>query len=62
VRKGTVINKGFASWMNEIEKLVYSTYGFYLEDIPDEDFMVWYENGTTVRNAFAEIIRNNPEM
>lgn len=48
-------DKNFAIWMNLIEKNVYNTINVLLIDLPDEDYMIMYENGYDY-NKVSDII------
>ncbi len=36
-------NLGFLKWIERVEKKIIAKYGFTLIDIPDEDYMMYYE-------------------
>jgi len=50
---------GFFKWIQEIENKVNQTYHLTLLDLPDEDYMVHYESGTTPNAMANMIIKNN---
>ena len=43
LNKNSQINSGFLKWIERVEKKVIAKYGFTLIDIPDEDYMMYYE-------------------
>lgn len=43
LNKNSEINSGFLKWIEQVEKKVIAKYGFTLIDIPDEDYMLYYE-------------------
>lgn len=38
------INYGFIMWIDKIEKYIFNKYQIYLLDLPDEDYMGYYED------------------
>ena len=45
--KNMQINKKFVGWISMVESIVQSNLGMDLLDIPDEDYMLNYENNLT---------------
>lgn len=43
LNKNTDINYGFLKWIERVEKKIIKKYGFTLIDIPDEDYILYYE-------------------
>jgi hypothetical protein len=54
-RNNTIVNNNFVSWVDRIEELVQKKYTFGLLDIPDEDYMIFYEDGFSPDEVFDEI-------
>ena len=44
LQNNTEPNYKFILWINSVEQMVLERFGFYLLDIPDEDYMYFYEN------------------
>ena len=44
LQKNTEPDFEFVVWINSVEKKVLERFGFYLLDIPDEDYMWFYSN------------------
>ena len=44
LQKNTEPDYDFIVWINTVEKKVLERFGFYLLDIPDEDYMGFYYN------------------
>ena len=49
----------FLIWMSNIEKIVYAKIKCSLDDIPDEDYYVCFEDGVTYENMAKLVIKNN---
>lgn len=49
----------FLEWKKKVEIIVYSLTNFHLDDLPDEDFYMNYENGTTFKQMAEYIININ---
>ena len=44
LRKNNEPNKKFVNWINKVEKSVLEKFGFELLELPDEDYMLYFEN------------------
>jgi len=53
----TYIN--FLIWMTNTEKIVYAKIESRLDDLPDEDYYSYYEDGVTYDNMAKIVIKNN---
>ena len=53
-----MVDHGFVFWINRIENYVFATINQHLLDLPDEDYMANYENGTSSQDI-ANIVINN---
>ena len=49
----------FFDWKKRIEIIVYGLTTFHLDDLPDEDFRIHYDTGTTFQKMAEYIINNN---
>ena len=49
----------FFDWKKKVEIIVYNLTNFYLDDLPDEDFYMNYESGTTFKQMAEYIITIN---
>lgn len=49
----------FLIWMTNIEKIVYAKINSQLDDLPDEDYYNYYEDGVTYDNMAKMVIKNN---
>ena len=49
----------FQKWKNAVEDFVYHTTGFYLDDYPDEDYWVRWDEGRTPGYMAMLVIENN---
>lgn len=45
----------FISWIDNVEKLVFESYGVNLLDLPDKDYMYYYENNYQPDDMFKKI-------
>lgn len=52
-------NNNFVIWINAVEQLVLTIYGLKLLDIPDEDYMNYYENKYQPNEMFQIIQESN---
>ncbi len=43
LNKNSEINLGFLKWIEQVERKVIAKYGFTLIDLPDEDYILYYE-------------------
>ena len=43
LKKNTEPNYGFVNWINKVENKVLNRFGFNLLDLPDEDYMLYFE-------------------
>jgi hypothetical protein len=51
-------NNNFVVWITRVENTVLRKYGFTLLDIPDEDYMLYFENNYSP-NDMVKIIHEN---
>lgn len=49
----------FLIWMTNIEKIVYNKLNAALDEIPDEDYRLNYENKITYEEMAKIVIKNN---
>lgn len=49
----------FINWINIIEKNVLDNFGFYLLDIPDENYMYYYESNYEPKEIVEIIQKSN---
>lgn len=52
----------FEDWMNTVEDLVYNDIGLYLEDLPDENFRMNYEDNMSPEEMALIITENINDM
>jgi len=52
----------FDEWMRTVEHLVYSDIGLYLEDLPDENFRMNYEDNMSPEEMALIITENINDM
>jgi len=58
VKSNIAVNQQFIAWINTVENSVLSKYELYLNDIPDELYMVSFEDGVTA-DEMANIVSDN---
>jgi len=46
----------FKEWKSKVEQIVYKSIGLYLDDLPDEDFMMNYEDSVTPDDMAAIVL------
>jgi len=51
-------NNKFTLWRTQVDLIVFKSTGFHLDDLPDEDYMVQFENKTTAKNMAQIVIYN----
>lgn len=49
------VDEGFIKWIDEVETAIYGRFNVYLHDIPDEAFMISYEDGCTTQEMIEKI-------
>lgn len=57
-RHNEMIDVDFIDWMNQIESFVKSITGLNLLDLPDEMYMINYEQGTTWQLMAYTVVNN----
>lgn len=50
--------KRFLEWINKVENIVYNKIHFGLLDLPDEDYMLYFESGCLVTTMAQKIIND----
>jgi len=50
------IDKKFIIWMDKIEEYVFLSIGIYLLDLPDEEYMYYFENNVSYEYVGDKII------
>jgi hypothetical protein len=50
------VDKKFMIWMDKIEEYVFSSIGMYLLDLPDEEYMYYFENNISYEYVGDKII------
>ena len=53
------IDKKFVNWINKVEKKIFDKFEWNLLDLPDEAYMLNFENNTTVNDMYNIIINGN---
>jgi hypothetical protein len=48
----------FFSWRSRVEKIVYDNLKVFLDDLPDENYRINFENGVSAQ-TMAEIVLSN---
>lgn len=48
----------FKDWLKHVDNCVYSNIGYHLTDLPDEDFILNYEHGISVREMVRIVVDN----
>ena len=56
------INEQFIEWVNQIECVIFDKYGAELMDLPDEDYIIEFENGTSVEFMVQLIENDNTDI
>jgi hypothetical protein len=51
----------FFSWRSRVEKIVYDNLKVFLDDLPDENYRINFENGVSVQ-TMAEIVLSNNRL
>ena len=46
----------FQVWYNLVNKACQREFGVYLEDMPDQPYQEWFEDGLDVRDAIEELV------
>ncbi len=46
-RNDNPLNDDFVQWIDRIEGIIYAKYKLHLLDIPDEDYMMFFDDGDT---------------
>lgn len=54
--------KQFSVWLKQVEKNVFDRLGYKLLDLPDEPYMVWFENGRHVNEVVDDIVNSFNDM
>jgi len=54
-------NTKFVNWISKIEKKIIAMYGMTLIDLPDEDYMTYFENKYTP-DMVVQIIQESNEF
>lgn len=50
------VDKKFIIWMDKIEKYVFFSIGMYLLDLPDEEYMYYFQNNVSYEYVGNKII------
>jgi len=53
------VNMEFVSWINNVERAVYKVLNMYLEDLPDELYMVSFEEKIPWKKMAKDIVDNS---
>lgn len=48
----------FANWVNVVEKIVYNKLGVKLLDLPDESYMISFQEGITEKEMAKYVIKS----
>lgn len=59
IKKNDLVDEKFVRWINRVEKLVFEKFNIGLLDLPDEDYMYYYENKYSSNDMFSIIQDNN---
>ena len=51
----------FFSWRSKVEKIVYNNLKVFLDDLPDENYRINFENGVSAQ-TMAEIVLSNNDL
>jgi hypothetical protein len=51
----------FFSWRSRVEKIVYDNLKIFLDDLPDENYRINFENGVSAQ-TMAEIVLSNNRL
>ena len=52
----------FKNWLENINALLFADYGFVIEDLPDEPFRDYYDEGLTPKNVVEIMADRNIEI
>ena len=52
-------DSNFIKWIDKIENEIYKKFQLYLRDLPDEDYILFYENNYSPKFIVKMIIQNN---
>ena len=55
IQNGRGIHSDFVQWIDRIEDIIYGKYCLHLLDIPDEDYMIHFEDGDSPETVVAWI-------
>jgi hypothetical protein len=50
--------KTFAQWMREVDSIIENKIGLSSADLPDQAYMVMWEDGKSAKSAAAKAIRD----
>ena len=50
------LNYKFIKWIDRVEKLVYNKFGFGLLDLPDQSYMILFEEGYSVQQMVSQVL------
>lgn len=59
LKNNYIYNLNFAKWMQNIENIIYKEYDIGLLDLPDEEYMIYFENNTSVQDMVDIIKQTN---
>lgn len=58
----TKVNKKFITWIDRIEKSVNNTLKLDLLDLPDEPFMIMFEEGVKTKKVVEMMVQDYQEL
>ena len=58
-KNNKISNKNFMKWMDKIESNILKKYGLDLLDLPDESYMIMFDDSYSTLQVIQIVIKNN---